>query len=82
MVGIGRGEFAMTLASRVETALRSLKDTFLLQPEGRLHEVEVAGLCRLDDDLCRALLMALHDVRFLARDAEGQYHLARRDVLD
>lgn len=67
---------------RVETALLTLKDVFLLQPEIRLGGFEAARLCELDDELCAVLLAALHEARFLARDADGFYRLAFRDVHD
>lgn len=72
----------MTPTPRVEKALRSLKDAFLLRPEVRLGEFEAAGLCELDNDLCKALLSSLQDVRFLARDADGRYRLVFQDVLE
>lgn len=62
--------------ARIDVALASLKDTFLRRPGAPLTEVGVACLCHLDRDFCKALLSALHDVRFLACDAEGLYRLA------
>jgi hypothetical protein len=66
----------MAVVPRIETALTSLKDIFLTQPERPMREREVACLCHLDADLCRSLLIALHDVRFLMLDEEGRYRLA------
>jgi hypothetical protein len=67
----------MVSTSRINAALMSIKNTFLMLPEQSMAHGSVADLCQLDHDVCKNLLAALHDVGFLSCDASGRYRLAQ-----
>ena len=64
----------MEASARIVVALERLKGVYLETPEARLSLPEATSIAGLESHLCRQLLAALVDVRFLSRDAEGVYY--------
>jgi DNA-binding IclR family transcriptional regulator len=54
-------------------ALDRLKGLFLEIPDTQLSLAEATHIAGLDPQLCRQLLSALVDVRFLTHDPDGAY---------
>jgi hypothetical protein len=54
-------------------ALERLKGLFLEIPDTQLSLAEATRIAELDTHLCRQLLSALVDVRFLTHDPDGAY---------
>ena len=63
----------MEPTARVVVALERLKGLFLEIPDAQLSLVEATRIADLDPNLCRQLLAALVDVRFLQHDKDGAY---------
>jgi hypothetical protein len=58
---------------RVVTALERLKGPFLEAPATRLSLADATLIAGVDPDVCRLLLSALVDVRFLTCGPDGSY---------
>ena len=63
----------MHTTADVGMALERLQGYFVGVPDGRLTIAEASRLCGVDDHLCRQLVTALVDVRFLSPDWDGSY---------
>ena len=61
----------MQATTRVVVALERLKGVFLEIPETKLSLLDAARIAELDHHVCRQLLAALVDVRFLTHTPEG-----------
>ena len=57
----------------MHSTLERLRSEFVEMPGLRLTLPQVQRLCGVDALLCRAILEALVDVKFLAVDHEGRY---------
>jgi DNA-binding IclR family transcriptional regulator len=71
----GRRRSSIVVLTRIESALRALKNCFLEAPACRLAAEEACAITGLDQPTCDALLRALQDVRFLWRDNRGDFRL-------
>lgn len=58
---------------RVEEALQRLKGVFLELPGTQLTIVEASRLTGVDQDLCRVILGALEDARFVRCGQNGVF---------
>ena len=63
----------MEATIRVVTALEKLKGPFLETPATRLSLADATQISGVDPDVCRLLLSALVDVRFLRSGPDGLY---------
>ena len=63
----------MQPTTRVVVALERLKSLYLEIPETKLSLFDAARIAELDQQLCRQLMAALVDVRFLAQTPDGGY---------
>lgn len=63
----------MQATTRVVVALERLKGVFLEIPETKLSLLDAARIAELDHHVCRQLLAALVDVRFLMHTPDGAY---------
>lgn len=54
-------------------AVERLRDTFLEMPGLRLTSAQIERLCGVDADICRIVLDAFVDAKFLAVRADGTY---------
>ena len=59
---------------RVVNALERLKGPFLESPGTKLSLTDAANIAGIEQDICRLLLSALVDARFLTRGPDGAYH--------
>jgi hypothetical protein len=69
----------MEATGRVVVALERLKGVFLEIPDTKLSLLDATKIAGLDTHLCRQLLGALVDVRFLTHGPDGAYE--RREPL-
>ena len=67
------------IGPRVERALQRLRGVFLQVPDARLSLADAVRVAGLEAHLCRVLLNALEDLRFLKRGQDGFY---RRQVTE
>jgi hypothetical protein len=63
----------MNSGGRVAEAVQRLKQVFQEGPGARLTVEDAARVSGLDPALCRDVLMALEDARFVARERDGRY---------
>jgi hypothetical protein len=64
---------ANRIGPRVERALQRLRGVFLQAPDARLSLADAVRVAGLEAHLCRVLLNALEDLRFLKRGQDGLY---------
>jgi hypothetical protein len=64
---------ANRIGPRVERALQRLRGVFLQAPDARLSLADAVRVAGLEAHLCRVLLNALEDLRFLKRGQDGFY---------
>ena len=64
----------MHASTRIVSALETLKGLFLETPNLRLSLREASEITGLEPNVCRELLAALLDVRFLAQEWDGAYY--------
>ena len=64
----------MQASTRIVIALETLKGLFLETPNLRLSLREASEIAGLEPNVCRELLAALLDVRFLAQEWDGAYY--------
>ena len=65
----------MHASTRIVIALETLKGLFQETPKLRLSLREASEIAGLEPNVCRELLAALLDVRFLAQEWDGAYYM-------
>ena len=72
----------METSPRVVDAVQRLKGIFLEMPGTQLSMADATRLSGLDRPVCRIVLEALEDARFLKRRDDGIFLLRTRDSVD
>ena len=72
----------MQASTRIVIALQTLKGLYLETPNLRLSVREASEISGLEPNVCRELLAALVDVRFLAVEWDGAYYRRCASVAD
>ena len=72
----------METSPRVVDAVQRLKGIFLEMPGTQLSMADATRLSGLDRPICRIVLEALEDARFLKRRDDGIFLLRTRDSVD
>ena len=72
----------MQATTRVVVALERFKGLFLQIPDMKMSLAEATQISGLDSNLCRQLLRALVDVRFLTLGPDGIYRRRSRLFLE
>lgn len=72
----------MQATARVVVALERFKGLFLEIPDMKMSLAEATQISGLEANLCRQLLHALVDVRFLTQGSDGAYRRRGRLFFD
>jgi len=72
----------METSPRVAEAVQRLKGIFLEMPGTQLSMADATRLSGLERPVCRIVLEALEDARFLKRRQDGIFMLRTRDSVD
>jgi DNA-binding IclR family transcriptional regulator len=63
----------MSVRTRIDEAVYRLRGVFLEVPGTHVSAAQAARLSGLDEALCKSVLAALEDTRFLKRTGDGRY---------
>ena len=72
----------MQASPRIVDAVQRLKGIFLEMPGIQLSMADATRLSGLERPVCRIVLEALEDARFLKRRQDGIFMLRTRDAVD